>query len=67
MIPQIFLQILFLEVLPLKSPPKNVLEALWKIANEEKIDGLTELISEHWLSHGDDDNSSTAESYIDLR
>ncbi len=40
----------------------KVLEALRKIAKEQKIDVLAKLISAHWGSDGDDDNSSAAES-----
>ncbi len=39
-----------------------VLKALRKIAKAQKIDVLAKLISEHWGSDGDDDNSSAAES-----
>ncbi len=40
----------------------KALEALRKIAKDQKIDVLTKLISDHWGSEGDDDNSSAAES-----
>ncbi len=36
----------------------EVLKALRKITKEQKIDVLVKLISEHWVSDGDADNSS---------
>ncbi len=39
-----------------------MLKALSKIAKEQKIDVLAKVISDHWGSDGDEDNSSAAES-----
>ncbi len=54
-----YFQVLFLSILKLKTPMK-VLEALRKIAKDQKIDVLARLIFEHWGSEDDADRPSAA-------